>query len=65
LTGDNGKQYVSYGTEASHFQSAGYSVVVCGPGDIAVAHQPDEFITVDQFAKGQAFMERLLDHLST
>jgi acetylornithine deacetylase len=65
LTGDNGRQYVSYGTEASHFQSAGYSVVVCGPGDIAVAHQPDEFITVDQFSKGQAFMERLLDHLST
>lgn len=65
LTGDNGKQYVSYGTEASHFQRAGYSVVVCGPGDIAVAHQPDEFITVDQFTKGRAFMERLLDHLST
>jgi acetylornithine deacetylase len=64
LTGDNGTQYVSYGTEASHFQSAGYSVVVCGPGDIAVAHQPDEYITVAQFTEGQAFMERLLEHLS-
>jgi acetylornithine deacetylase len=65
LTGDNGTKYVSYGTEASHFQSAGYSVVVCGPGDIAVAHQPDEYITVAQFQEGQAFMERLLRHLQT
>ena len=63
LTGDNGTQYVSYGTEASHFQAAGYSTVVCGPGDIIVAHQPDEFITVAQFNEGQAFMERLLTHL--
>jgi acetylornithine deacetylase len=63
LTGDNGKQYVSYGTEASHFQADGYSVVVCGPGDIAVAHQPNEYITLTQFKKGEAFMERLLSHL--
>jgi acetylornithine deacetylase len=64
LTGDNGTQYVSYGTEASHFQSAGYSVVVCGPGDIAVAHQPDEYITLAQFKEGQTFMKRLVEHLS-
>jgi len=63
LTGDNGKQYVSYGTEASHFQTDGYSVVVCGPGDIGVAHQPDEYITVAQFQAGQVFMERLLSQL--
>ena len=65
LTGDNGTQYVSYGTEASHFQTAGYSVVVCGPGEIAVAHQPNEYITVAQFEQGHAFMERLLTQLQT
>jgi acetylornithine deacetylase len=64
LTGDNGTKFVSYGTEASHFQTAGYSVVVCGPGDIAVAHQPDEYITVAQFNEGHAFMEKLLEHLA-
>ncbi len=64
LTGDNGTKHVSYGTEASHFQAAGYSAVVCGPGDIAVAHQPDEFITVAQFEAGHAFMEKLLDDLA-
>lgn len=63
ITGDNGQHVVSYGTEASHFQSAGYSVVVCGPGDIEQAHQPDEFITVAQFQAGHDFMKQLLDKL--
>ena len=60
LTGDNATHVVSYGTEASHFQAAGWSCVVCGPGDIAQAHQPDEFITVAEFEAGRQFMERLL-----
>jgi len=63
LTGDNSEGFVSYGTEASHFQIAGYKAVVCGPGNIAVAHQPDEYITIAQFEAGQAFMEKLLTAL--
>ena len=63
LTGDNGQHVVSYGTEGGQFQVRGYSAVVCGPGDIAQAHQPDEFLTVDQFAAGQVFMEKLIDDL--
>ena len=65
LTGDNGTHVVSYGTEAGQFQERGYSAVVCGPGDIAQAHQPNEFITVDQFQKGEAFIKRLVQHLAT
>jgi acetylornithine deacetylase len=64
LTGDNGIHVVSYGTEASHFQSAGYSAVVCGPGDIAQAHQADEFLELSELAAGQAFLARLLDELA-
>ncbi len=64
LTGDNGRHVVSYGTEAGQFQERGHSVVVCGPGDIAQAHQPDEFISIEQFQAGQRFMERLVDHLA-
>lgn len=63
LTGDNGTHHVSYGTEAGQFQTGGYSAVVCGPGSIEQAHQPDEYITIEQFLKGQAFMEQLLDTL--
>ncbi|WP_093035020.1 acetylornithine deacetylase [Ruegeria marina] len=63
LTGDNGSHVVSYGTEAGQFQQAGYSAVVCGPGDIAQAHQANEFITVAQFEAGHAFMRRLIERL--
>ena len=63
LTGDNAVNVVSYGTEAGQFQEREYSAVICGPGDIAQAHQPNEFITIEQFKAGEAFMERLLDSL--
>ncbi|MEO9819359.1 MAG: acetylornithine deacetylase [Paracoccaceae bacterium] len=64
LTGDNGTHVVSYGTEAGQFQAAGYSAVVCGPGDIAQAHQPNEFVTVEQFNAGHDFMIKLVDTLT-
>ncbi|MEM6760498.1 MAG: acetylornithine deacetylase [Pseudomonadota bacterium] len=60
ITGDNGNHVVSYGTEAGHFQAAGYSAVVCGPGDIAQAHQPNEFIAQSQFEAGHDFMGKLV-----
>ncbi|MGR3615420.1 MAG: acetylornithine deacetylase [Paracoccaceae bacterium] len=63
LTGDNGSHVVSYGTEAGQFQAAGYSAVVCGPGDIAQAHQPNEFITIAQFNAGHQFMRDLIARL--
>jgi acetylornithine deacetylase len=59
LSGFNVSGAVPFGTEAGFFQKAGYSTVVCGPGNIAQAHQPDEFIEIEQFRMGAAFMERL------
>lgn len=63
VTGDNASHVVSYGTEAGQFQEAGYSAVICGPGDIAQAHQPNEFISVADFEAGHGFMKRLIDRL--
>lgn len=63
ISGDNAAHVVSYGTEAGQFQDAGYSAVVCGPGDIAQAHQPNEFIEVAQFNAGVDFMDKLLTRL--
>jgi acetylornithine deacetylase len=65
ITGDNASHKVSYGTEAGQFQDAGYSAVICGPGDIAQAHQPNEFIEVAQFEAGHYFMRKLLVRLSS
>ena len=64
LTGDNGSHVVSYGTEAGQFQERGYSAVICGPGDIAQAHQPNEFISVEQFRAGEQFITDLVDMLA-
>lgn len=63
LTGDNGTHVVSYGTEAGIFQRVGWSTVVCGPGDIAQAHQPDEYIETSELAAGEGVLRRLVGEL--
>jgi acetylornithine deacetylase len=55
---------VPYATEAGHFQAAGIPTVVCGPGTIDRAHQPDEYITLEELAAGEAFMRRLAAELA-
>ena len=65
LAGDNGPpRVVPYAAEAGQFQAAGYSVVICGPGYIDQAHQPDEYVEVAQMQRGAAFMARLVEALS-
>ncbi len=59
LAGKNQTQTVPFGTEAGHYQKAGIPTVVCGPGSINQAHQPDEYITLEQLDAGVAFMRRL------
>lgn len=64
ITGHNSTDVVSYAAEAGQFQEAGFSVVICGPGSIDQAHQPDEFITLDQVREGTVFMRKLIERLS-
>jgi acetylornithine deacetylase len=52
---------VSYGTEAGLFQKMGVATVICGPGDIAEAHRPNEFVALDQLAQCETFMDRILE----
>ncbi len=61
LSGKNRTITVPYGTEAGYFQQGGAATVVCGPGSINQAHQPDEYITLAALADGEAFMRRLAD----
>ena len=55
---------VSYATEAGRFQEASIPTVVCGPGSIAQAHQPDEFIEEAQVTACIEMMRRLMAELS-
>ncbi|MDP8984735.1 MAG: acetylornithine deacetylase [Pseudomonadota bacterium] len=52
---------VSYGTEAGLFQKMGVPTVICGPGDIAEAHRPNEFVALAQLAQCETFMDRILE----
>jgi acetylornithine deacetylase len=65
LTGDNTTRAVAYATEGGIFQGGGLSTVICGPGSILQAHQPDEFIEISQLAASCEFMERLVKRLSS
>nr|WP_295468189.1 acetylornithine deacetylase [Mesorhizobium sp.] len=59
LTGCDHADVVPFGTEAGLFQSAGISSVICGPGSIAQAHKPDEFIAIDQLAACLEMLDKL------
>ena len=59
LAGEAGTTQVAFGTEAGLFKGAGIPTVVCGPGSINQAHQPDEFVSLEQLARCEAFMRGL------
>jgi acetylornithine deacetylase len=66
LAGDNGPaRVVAYAAEAGQFQGAGFSTVICGPGSIDQAHQPDEYVELSQMQRGGAFMSRLVEWAAT
>lgn len=64
LTGANGSDLVPFGTEAGLFQQLGMEVIVCGPGSIAQAHKPDEFVALSQLDQCLALLDRLTARLA-
>ena len=56
LSGERRVTQVAFGTEAGLFKNAGISTVVCGPGSINQAHQPDEYVSLEQLARCEAFL---------
>ncbi|WP_346922072.1 acetylornithine deacetylase [Glutamicibacter creatinolyticus] len=62
--GETAQDKVTYGTEAGLFAGAGIPTVVCGPGDIAQAHAPDEFIELSQITACEQFIDAMIADLS-
>jgi acetylornithine deacetylase len=60
FTGDNQLRTVAYGTEGGIFQKAGLSTVICGPGSIAQAHQPDEFLEIAELDACLGFLDKVI-----
>lgn len=65
LTEDRQIRKVAYATEAGLFQGIGIPTIVCGPGDIAQAHKPNEFVAIDQLARCENFLRKLGHSLGT
>lgn len=64
LTGCQEVAKVSFGTEGGLYQAAGIPSIVCGPGDIAQAHQPDEWIATSELDACDHFLQRLARELT-
>lgn len=60
LTGTNTPGQISFTTEAGLYQGAGIPTIVCGPGHIAQAHKPDEYVSLDQIALCGAFLDDII-----
>jgi acetylornithine deacetylase len=56
LAGEQRTTLVAFGTEAGLFKRSGIPTVVCGPGSIVQAHQPDEFVSLEQLARCEQFV---------
>ena len=65
LSGLNEVGQVAYGTEAGQFQESNFPTVICGPGSIDQAHQPNEFISNQQILECEKFIRSLIERLST
>jgi acetylornithine deacetylase len=63
VTGSNSAGKVAYGTEGGFFETAGIPTIICGPGHIAQAHQPDEWVAETQLAACDQFIRDLADRL--
>ncbi len=53
---------VAYAAEAGQFAQAGFDSIICGPGDIAQAHRPNEFISREQLRLGEEFIYKVGQH---
>ena len=63
LLDESNRTVAAFSTEAGLYQAAGISAVVCGPGSIDVAHQPDEYISLDQIEHCLEMMRGLAKEL--
>jgi acetylornithine deacetylase len=64
LPPDTRRRKVAFGTEGGLFSTRlAVPTLVCGPGDIDVAHKPDEYVALAQLDACDAFLARLIGGL--
>jgi acetylornithine deacetylase len=53
---------VAFATEAPYMQQLGMDAIVCGPGSIDRAHQPDEYLEIDQIQPAIDMLQGFIRH---
>ncbi|MBP5151191.1 M20/M25/M40 family metallo-hydrolase, partial [Pseudomonas protegens] len=61
LTGHRAEA-VAFGTEAPYLQRLGCETLVLGPGDIACAHQPGEYLEMSRLQPTVHLLRELIEH---
>jgi acetylornithine deacetylase len=61
LTGHSAEA-VAFGTEAPYLQRLGCETLVLGPGDIACAHQPGEYLEMSRLTPTVHLLRQLIEH---
>lgn len=61
LTGHSAET-VAFGTEGPFLNQMGMETVILGPGDIAQAHQPDEYLAMDRITPTTELLQQLIHH---
>jgi acetylornithine deacetylase len=61
MTGHTAKS-VAFATEAPFLQQLGMETIVMGPGSIDLAHQPDEYLALDQIEPCISLLQRFIKH---
>ena len=63
VTGAKTSRGALYGTDGGHLALSGITSLICGPGDLDQAHQPNESIRRDAFERGPEMILRVIDRM--
>jgi len=63
VTGARDSGGALFGTDGGWFSGSGIVSLICGPGDLEQAHQPDEFIRREPFESGSAIVSKVIERM--
>jgi acetylornithine deacetylase len=63
VTGARSSGGALYGTDGGWFTGSGIVSLICGPGDLDQAHQPNEHVRRDAFERGPAMIGRVIEKM--
>jgi len=63
VTGAKSSGGALYGTDGGWFTGSNIVTLICGPGDLDQAHQPNEYVRRELFEQGTAMLHKVIDKM--